>query len=347
MYPDAGSHQVEVSAAIRLTTGTRNAIVTRVADVPVLVPRTVSSYRRRVSVATAFVSILSTLSTTSTMASVIEGEQPSKRLPLIVHDLVRSLFVPEGTWLDLVTTLFVPKGTSPEHISLAFGIEPTSDMPLEVWITARGLGAVRFAEMKSDQDVICPMDDGLSVLKVQVPPKESLRVGACIPTEHLPFPGHMQDGHLLLLSADYGSMEVPLTLTRYAKPTSNLVAGVQWFLGFFIPTALTAGIGFLIWKRQQWFTRQDEQKHDFEEFKLEKSSEIADYFEENYRVLRKLSDAEFARLLLEDFNFRNWLAPIPRKERSRFLDALREKKTDRIVKELAAVFWENEESIRR
>lgn len=312
-------------------------MVTRVADAPELVPRSVLSYRRRISTAFVFVSILSTLLSTPAMASDAKGEQPSKRLPVIVHDLVRTLFVPKGTW--------------PKHVSLAFGIEPTSDKPVEVWITAQGLGAARFARLKSDQDVLCPLRDGVSVLKEQVLPKESLRVGACIPTEHLPFTGHMQEGHLLLLSADYGSMEVPLTLTRYAKPngfwTSNLVAGVQWFLGIFIPTALTGGIGFLIWKRQQGFTRREEQKYGFVEFKIEKHREIAEFFETNYAVLRKHADAEFARQLLADLNYRNWLTPIPRKERSRFLDALREKKTDRIVEELATVFWENEESIRK
>ena len=267
------------------------------------------------------------------VASVANGEQLSERPPIIVHDLARTLFVGEDTW--------------PEHVSFVFVIEPTSDRPLELRITAQGLGAVRFAKLEIDQELQCPMESGLGVLKVPVLPDKRVRVGGCIPTEHLPFPGNMQDGHLLLLSADHGSLEVPLTLMRHAKPTSILFSGVLWFLSIFIPAALAGGMGLFFWKRRQRFTRLDEQKYDFEEFKVKEYQEMKSYFETNYWVIRQKAEAEFADQLYHDLEYKGWLLPIPTKERSGLLDALKEQTTVPIVEALAGIFWENKKSIRR
>ncbi len=89
------------------------------------------------------------------------------------------------------------------------------------------------------------------------------------------------------------------------------------------------------------------QKLDFEQFKLDHGAQIEDYFKNNYSVVRQKDASEFARQLREDLNYRDCLRPIPRNERSRLLHALRQKDTQRIVGELASIFWECEADIRK
>ncbi|MGV7218650.1 hypothetical protein [Bradyrhizobium sp. UFLA05-112] len=145
------------------------------------------------------------------------------------------------------------------------------------------------------------------------PPKIIDRIVAVwVDVDSLSADGVAMDGRILALAPGERTLEIPLKVER--TPASPFFTAAAWFLGVFIPAAITAGLGFLVTQRNA----AESAKSAFRTYVVENSAVIAGFVSNDVRATLLAPGVEGAlKTLLAVMYRKNMLAKLPKPESER------------------------------
>src|SRR6266702_57487 len=124
--------------------------------------------------------------------------------------------------------------------------------------------------------------------------------------------GVLMDGRILAMAPGERTIEIPLKIERTAA--SPFFTAAAWFLGVFIPTVITAGLGFLVAR----YNSAESAQSAFRTYVVENSAVIAAFVDNEVKATLLAPGVEGAlKFLLGVMYRKNILAKLPKPESER------------------------------
>ncbi len=152
-------------------------------------------------------------------------------------------------------------------------------------------------------------------------------------------------GKILLLRPDMPAVEAPITLKR--QDYAPFARAALWFLGIFVPAAITGVIGALLYSFQKARETRNADKQELGILRQKNAQRLGAFFKGLYANTIKVTadNDKFRDDMTRELTNEGILAALPPEPLARVMKAMQRYDRKQLAEELAAVFPEHKDAI--